>query len=436
VKVLNHEKVQSLIASGTIWIGLEQAVQLLLRLTSSIVMTRLLFPEAFGIMALVSIFVAALHMFTDTGIATSIIRDQRGEDRDYLNTAWTIQVIRGVILFGLCFALSPLFSRFYETPNLQGILYVLSLTFIVGGFNSMSIPLAVRRMQLGRLVIARVVSQLIATLAMIVYAFFYPTVWALVLSAALSPVILLALSYLTIDTARYSFQIERKALSNLFGLGKWVFFSSIAFFLATQADRLLLGKYIDLGLLGVYSIAIILSEPIRTLNWEISSSLVFPRLSKKNREQPETTVAEYYRIKWLSDAFFLTGIAVLVLIAQFLVNLIYDARYHEAGWMLEILCVRIAFQCLVRHMEHLLIVIGHVEFAFYQNICRLFIVLIGIPIGWHFANLEGVLWALVLSELFVYLLLMIGLARYNSIHHLKEVRSLFLILIIFVLALI
>lgn len=72
--------------------------QQLIRLGSNLILTRLLFPEAFGLMALVQTFMTGLAMFSDIGIGPSIIQNRRGEDPDFLNTAWTIQIGRGVML--------------------------------------------------------------------------------------------------------------------------------------------------------------------------------------------------------------------------------------------------------------------------------------------------------------------------------------------------
>ncbi|MFN3500356.1 MAG: oligosaccharide flippase family protein, partial [Pannonibacter indicus] len=62
--------------------------QQLLRLASNLALTRLLFPEAFGLMALIQTFMVGLQMFSDIGIRPSIIQNKRGEEADFLNTAW------------------------------------------------------------------------------------------------------------------------------------------------------------------------------------------------------------------------------------------------------------------------------------------------------------------------------------------------------------
>ena len=88
-----------------------------LRLASNLILTRLLFPEAFGLMALVTIFMIGLEMFTDLGIVTSIIQNKRGEEADFLNTAWTIKVIRGIVIFICIYLIAGPVAWFYEEPQ-------------------------------------------------------------------------------------------------------------------------------------------------------------------------------------------------------------------------------------------------------------------------------------------------------------------------------
>ena len=68
-------------------------------LASNLILTRLLFPEAFGLMALGSVVLVGLQMFSDAGIGPSIAQSPRGDDPEFLDTAWTAQVLRGVILW-------------------------------------------------------------------------------------------------------------------------------------------------------------------------------------------------------------------------------------------------------------------------------------------------------------------------------------------------
>ena len=121
---------------GTGFVGLSFVAQNALRLGGNLVLTRILFPEAFGLMALVQIVITGLTMFSDMGIRVSIIKDARGEDPVYLDTAWTLQILRGALLWAITWALALPVAAFYEEPVLAQMLPVAGLTALIQGFNS------------------------------------------------------------------------------------------------------------------------------------------------------------------------------------------------------------------------------------------------------------------------------------------------------------
>ena len=98
-----------------------------LRLAGNLVLTRLLFPEAFGMMALVTVLMNGLGMFSDIGLRSSIIQNERGADPVFLNTAWTIQIARGALLFVITWFLATPVSDFYGDPRLENMFRVAGL---------------------------------------------------------------------------------------------------------------------------------------------------------------------------------------------------------------------------------------------------------------------------------------------------------------------
>lgn len=121
-----------------------------IRLGGNLVLTRLLFPEAFGLMALVAVIMQGLTNFSDTGVLQSIMQHRRAEDRRFLDTAFTIQAIRGVLLWlAACLLAWPL-SLLFGAPQLTAILPVAGLSLILLGLNPMRIALAHRNLLLGR----------------------------------------------------------------------------------------------------------------------------------------------------------------------------------------------------------------------------------------------------------------------------------------------
>ena len=151
-----------------------------LRLVGNLVATRLLFPEAFGLATLVNVTTTGLILLSDVGIQQSVIQNPRGEDRDFLDTAWTIQVVRGLILGALAAAFAWPFSWLYAEPILAPMMLVAAAQLVVSGFDSMSLFTLRRRVRLGWVVGVDVGSQATAVVVMLLWASVEPSVWALV----------------------------------------------------------------------------------------------------------------------------------------------------------------------------------------------------------------------------------------------------------------
>jgi hypothetical protein len=111
-----------------------------------------LFPEAFGLMALVNMLMLGLAAISDVGLQPAIIRHARGDEQRFLDTAWTIQVIRGVILWGIGSALAIPMARFYNEPELVTIVPIATLSALLAGFTSTKIVTLTRHMRPGRVV--------------------------------------------------------------------------------------------------------------------------------------------------------------------------------------------------------------------------------------------------------------------------------------------
>jgi O-antigen/teichoic acid export membrane protein len=128
-------------------------------------------------------------------------------------------------------------------------------------------------------------------------------------------------------------------VSEIYNFGKWIFVSSILGFLINQGDRLLLGGIISSEMLGVYTVAFFLANAAKDVLSSLISSVFFPVLSKIFLESPESVKPTYYNLRIKIDAitFFLAGF--LFSSGQLVISFLYDDRYQDAGWMLQILAL-------------------------------------------------------------------------------------------------
>ena len=225
---------------------LNMASQNLLRLGGNLVLTRLLFPEAFGIMALVQVVMSGLQMFSDIGVNLAIVQNKRGDDPDFLNSAWVLQIGRGFVLWTATIVLAAPVANFYEAPILAQLLPVAGLTALIQGFNSTKLATANRHLALGRVTMIRLGANAVGLLVLIALAYWLQSVWALVLGGLVAPLITMVLSHIALPGHRNRFRLERGAIGELTRFGKYIFLSTIAGFLTLQSDRAILGKLVSL----------------------------------------------------------------------------------------------------------------------------------------------------------------------------------------------
>jgi O-antigen/teichoic acid export membrane protein len=312
-----------------------------LRLASNLILARLLFPEAFGLMALVTVVMVGLAMFSDVGIGPAISRSPRGDDPDFLNTAWTMHVIRGAMLFLSACALAWPLAWFYEAPQLMPLLPVAGLSLLIAGFNPTRIETANRHLMLGRVTLLDLISQATGIGVMILLAFATGSVWSLVWGAVCAALIKLVLMHRFLPGPANRFRWEPAAASELVHFGKWIFLSTACGFAMSQGDRLILGAYLPLDRLGIYNIGYFLAS----FPWLLGGAVVMKVMIPLYRDDPPgAKAANAVRLRKLRMA--MTGgllalLGVLALAGVPLIGFLYDDRYLMAGGIVVLVaCVQ------------------------------------------------------------------------------------------------
>jgi O-antigen/teichoic acid export membrane protein len=420
---------QRRVLNASIWSLAGYGCNQALRLAGNLLMTRLLVPEMFGVMAIAGVVMTGLAMFSDLGFKPNVVQSKRGNDPIFLNTTWVTQVLRGLLLW--CFALvASLVIYFanqigmipkgsvYADPTLPRVVAILSITAIAGGFESTKLLEAARHMLLSRIAWIEVITQMAALLVMIGWASIDRSIWALVAGGVCSAMLRTLLSHAWLPGVRNRWQWDSAAFQEIFHFGKWMFASSILGFFVNSGDRLLLSAFVDRNVLGVYVIAFLMFASIEQVLSRIINDVSLPALSEVARERRADLKSSYYRFHVAigSLAYFCSG--MLMTSGAALVHLLYDRRYEQAGWMLQILAVimitvpfRLATQSfLALGLPHLLSAVISI---------RLVTLLVATPIGFYSFGIHGALWAIVLSH-FAYLPTII---LYNVRHRIFDLRT-------------
>jgi len=404
--------VRSLVLRGSQFVIVGQVVSHGLRLLSNVVLARLLFPEAFGLMALVAVFMQGLQMFSDVGIQSSIVQSPRGEDPAFLDTAWTIQILRGLLLWACACALAWPFATAYREPQLLLLIPVAAMSAVMSGFEATALHTASRNLKVGTLTLLDLITQTTSIVVTVAIAAQASSVWALVIGGLASNSLRVVLSHTWIAERRNRFRLERDACASLLSFGKWIFVSTALTFLVGQGDKLVLARLIPLDVLGVYAIA----STLATLPAEVMSrfvgTVVFPAYCRSL--EPRDKFAERFAsMRTPLVSLGLLGISVICIVAPVLVEVLYDSRYREAKWMIQALLIGITFRILENINGAALLAMGNSRLVAVGSAAKLGGMLSLMLLGYWLNGYVGAIVGYSLSEVARYCVSVIALRRYH-----------------------
>ncbi|WP_409260120.1 oligosaccharide flippase family protein [Pseudomonas sp. KCJK8806] len=389
------------------WNLVSQVASQVMRLGGNLIMARLLLPEMFGVMVIATTVSILLHLLSDVGLRQNIIQSHRGDDPDFLNTAWTVQIIRGFLLFALTLLLAlgawlaqlaelwPADST-YAAPVLPMVLAVTGLSAAIWGFQSTKIDVAVRTFQQKRVVLVDLASQVAGLVVMLVLGLLTHSIWALVLSGLVSAVVWTVLGHTALEGPNNHLRWDRSALTELIVFGRWILLSSMVGVLAMYGDRIWFGASMSAAQLGVYSIAVLILGAVQTALMKIVGAVALPAFSEAARADDKPRLkALYFRFRLLVDLLVLFICGGFLTASPLLIGWMYDDRYREAGPMLAILSL--SFIVLRYTLAHQVwIALGLTKYQAMDNIIRLVSLWGLLPLLLAIGGVEWAIWGVAL----------------------------------------
>jgi O-antigen/teichoic acid export membrane protein len=312
-----------------------------LRLASNLILARLLAPEAFGVMALVSVVLVGMVMFSDVGVSASISQSKRGDDQAFLDTAFTIHAFRGAMLWLVTCGLAFPLARLYDAPELLQLLPVAGLTLFIAGFNPTRIDTANRHLLLGRLTLLDLIAQVIGILSMVALAYEIRSVWALVVGAIIGSVAKLLLTWFYMPGPRNRFRWDPSAGHELIHFGKWIFMSTACGFLLSQGDKAIFGHFLGKQELGIYNIGFFLASFPLLLARSVNSRIMIPLYRDHHPSTSAQNFAKLRKLRFVLSGGTLALLGFLAVVGVPLVGVLYDQRYAMAGLIVvTVACVQ------------------------------------------------------------------------------------------------
>ncbi|MGH8464380.1 MAG: oligosaccharide flippase family protein [Pseudomonas sp.] len=401
--------------AGALNIGSILASQVI-RLGGNLVITRLLIPEMFGLMAIATAVSVLLLLLSDVGLRQNVIQSARGDDPAFLNTIWTVQIIRGFTLFAVMqlvaltswvtqqMELWPAHST-YADPQLPLVLAVTGFFAILYAFQSTNIDVAIRLFQQKRVVLAELISQIAGLVVMLVAGYLTRSIWSMVASGLVSTLVLTVLSHTMFQGPRNRVQWDPEAFREIFNYGRWILLSSAVGVLAMQGDRIWFGGTMTVAELGVYSIAVGILLAIQTSLLRLAGAVALPAFSEAARSGDMDRLRKlYFRFRLLFDFVSLFACGFLLTASPLIIGWLYDARYAGAGEMMAILSL--SFFTLRYSLTHQIwMALGLTKYMAMDNIIRVVALFTLLPLLLAIGGVTWGLWGVALHTYFTLFLI-------------------------------
>ncbi|MDM8543412.1 oligosaccharide flippase family protein [Desulfococcaceae bacterium HSG9] len=378
-------KLQSMRAA--FWSILGKGGSHIVRMAGSLILTRILFPEAFGLMATATTILTMIQLFADTGVRTVIIQNPRGAEPEFLHTAYIISIGRGALLFSIVTLLAWPMASLYDQPDLKGLLLIIGLSPLLLGFENPALALHIKHFRVEKQVAFELGTQILGLLTSIILAFVMRSVYALAIGTSVSALYRVIASYM-VHQHRPRFCWDKTIAREIFHFGKFIFINTMITWAATNVDVLMIGKFLDMENLGFYSLGRNFGLLVSILVYKIVSQSYLPAVSSVAEDLPRVM-----RIFKRTQAFFLAlaipASMMLALFADDIIRLLYDPRYQAASVVFFWIACAGIFQVSGHVSGYTFIAMGKPVYETIAMGAGLILVMIFVPLGSVYGGLSG-----------------------------------------------
>ena len=338
-KMIHQKKAEPLsqkVVKGGMWVFGLRIINRGLGFVRTIVLARILAPEDFGLLGIAMLSISILETFSRTGFQAALIQKKENIE-SYLDTAWTVSVIRGTVLFFILFFSAPLIAKFFHSSQGVLVIRVIAVTTLLSGFKSIGIVFFQKELEFNKQFTYEFTATLVDLTVAITLAITLRNVWALVWGGLAANFARLLLSYV-LHPYRPRICVAKDKFKDLMDFGKWVLASSILVFSVTQGDDIFVGKLLGITALGLYQMAYTLSNLPATEITHVISQVTFPAYSKLQDDSAKLKDA-YIKVLHLTAFLSFPIAAGIIVLASDFTQMFLGPKWMPAVPVIQVLAL-------------------------------------------------------------------------------------------------
>ncbi len=371
----NTDSLKKQTAVGVVWNSVERFSTLFLNILCTAIVARFLSPEDFGVIGMLVIFTSIGQALVDSGFKTALIREKKNSD-DVLSSVFYFNILIGVFIYILLFALSPLISDFYNLPLLSDVAKITFLTIPLSSFGIIQMTILSRAMDFKKLAMVTIVSCVLSGIVGIIVAVTTKNVWAIVfqnVSLYGFRSIALWVSTTWYPKLFFSWNAVMKIMKfslNLLGANLiGTFFNEL--------NSLLIGKFHNATDLGYYSQANKLSCTASHTFTSVVTQVTYPAMLRV--ADSNELLKDAYK-KCIQSTVLYVGLMTMLLggVSDEIFLVLYGRGWENASLYFKILCCVGALYPLHSINQNILLLKGKAKTILYLEIVRrsLFLIMI------------------------------------------------------------
>ncbi len=304
-----------------------------------IILGRLLMPEDFGAIAIVTVFITLSNVFVQSGFNTALIQKKDADDKDF-SSVFYLSTFIATMLYVLLFFTSPYIADYYSSPQLTQVLRVLAIILFFGAFNSIQNAYVARNMMFKKLFFSSTGSVIFSGIVGVIAAYLGLGVWALVLQQITYNLSVSVILWFTVKwRPRLLFSLSKVKV--LFSFGWKLLASSLLNTLYMDIRTLIIGRIYNSSMLGFYNRGVQFPKLIVTNMDGAIQSVMLPALS--DEQDNKKRVKEMVRRAIVTSSFLVFPMMVgLAVVAEPMIKIVLTDKWLPAAPFLQIFCASYA----------------------------------------------------------------------------------------------
>ena len=404
-----------------IWSFVQRFGTMTISFVSNIVLARLLTPDDYGVIGMLMIFIAVANTFVDGGFGSALIQKKEPTREDYSTIFWW-NMFLSLVLYGVLYVCAPTVSRFYDLPLLSQVLRVQGFVLILNALSIIQQNQLRKQLKFKRLASITVVSAALSAGIAIVLAYMGWGVWALVaqqlMLSGFTAILLWVLNkwYPLLSFSKESFK-------QLFGFGGFMLLSSLINTIFNNINSLIIGKLFSASTMGYFSQAKKIEDATAMSVTSVVEQVTYPILSEhQNDKNKMRSILKRFNT---STFFIVTPMMLLIcLFAEPIVVFLFTEKWLPAAPYLKILALHGIPIGLQGVNYNAIAAIGKSKTIFATTIIKRIMTISLMLIGVYIADVEGLLWGMVVSSSLIILYNMILVSQYLDYRVITQIKEL------------